>query len=446
MTDQTSADIKKKQQLNLLIAVAAVCLVAYVAYALIDREGDVSKKPTKSKTQTIAFASPLKKVDAESVILDKYQTQAAEQKKATDDLQSKINGMSQEKIEQVKSEAQSKTQIDELNAKLQKLQSQIEAMASQPSSNVNGGSDFLNKGVPGQVNHALPMQQGIAEEVFELLPTERPEDLVPIKNPDTYVPSGTFVQAVMIGGADASAAVNAQGNPTPMVFRITEQGTLPNHAKSHLKDCVVTAAVVGDISSERGMIRLETMSCTKPDNSIVDMSVEGTIFGPEGKNGVRGIPMWREGALLGRAAAAGMLSGFSNGLQQSYTTSSVSALGSTSTVNNSDIAKYGAASGASNAMDKLADYEIQRAQQYHPVIQLSAGTKVDVVFLKGFFLDGKKHDEADKEPANPGARTELFKHDNAQPKPSATSSSTLPLTNAQVQKLQQHETDLGFSS
>lgn len=445
MTDQTSADIKKKQQLNLLIAVAAVCLVAYIAYALIDHEGD-TKKPTKAKTQTIAFASPIKKVDAESVILDKYQTQAAEQKKATDELQNKINGMSQDKNEQAKSESQSKAQIDELNTKLQKLQSQIEAMASQPNSNVNGGPAFLNKGVPGQMNNPLPMQQGIAEEVFDLAPTDRPEDLVPIKNPDTYVPSGTFVQAVMIGGADASAAVNAQGNPTPMVFRITEQGTLPNHAKSHLKDCVVTAAVVGDISSERGMIRLETMSCTKPDNSIVDMSVEGTIFGPEGKNGVRGIPMWREGALLGRAAAAGMLSGFSNGLQQSYTTSSVSALGSTSTVNNSDIAKYGAASGASNAMDKLADYEIQRAQQYHPVIQLSAGTKVDVVFLKGFFLDGKKHDEADKEQANPGARTELFKHDNAQPKPSVTSNSTLPLTNAQVQKLQQHETDLGFSS
>ena len=61
-------------------------------------------------------------------------------------------------------------------------------------------------------------------------------------------------------------------------------------------------------------------------------------------------------------------------------------------VNNSDIFKFGAAQGVSNAMDKIADYNIRRADQYHPVIQLSAGTIVDVVFLKGFYLDGQKHD------------------------------------------------------
>ena len=46
-------------------------------------------------------------------------------------------------------------------------------------------------------------------------------------------------------------------------------------------------------------------------------------------------------------------------------------------------------------MDKLADYNIQRAEQYHPVIQLTAGQPVDIVFLKGFYLDGKNHDESD---------------------------------------------------
>ena len=61
-------------------------------------------------------------------------------------------------------------------------------------------------------------------------------------------------------------------------------------------------------------------------------------------------------------------------------------------MNNADIFKYGAAQGVSNAMDKIADYNIRRADQYHPVIQLSAGTIVDIVFLKGFYLDGQKHD------------------------------------------------------
>ena len=41
-------------------------------------------------------------------------------------------------------------------------------------------------------------------------------------------------------------------------------------------------------------------------------------------------------------------------------------------------------------MDKLAEYNIQRAEQYHPVIQISAGTLVDIVFLKGFSLEENK--------------------------------------------------------
>ena len=75
-----------------------------------------------------------------------------------------------------------------------------------------------------------------------------------------------------------------ESNPQPMLFRIIDDGTLPNNKKSHLKGCLATAAVVGDISSERGFIRLETLSCVEPDtNKVIDLNEEGTVFGPEGK-------------------------------------------------------------------------------------------------------------------------------------------------------------------
>ena len=80
-------------------------------------------------------------------------------------------------------------------------------------------------------------------------------------------------------------------------------------------------------------------------------------------------------------------------------------------MNNADIFKYGAAQGVGNAMDKIADYNIRRADQYHPVIQLSAGTIVDIVFLKGFYLDGQKHDnekESILPPFEPAAATTLI--------------------------------------
>lgn len=283
---------------------------------------------------------------------------------------------------------------------------------------------------------------GIREDSLSLSPRENDSlESAVLKNPDTYVPPGTFAKAVMIGGADASAAVNAQANPSPMIFRIVANGTLPNHKKSHLKDCVVTAAVVGDISSERGLIRLENLSCTFPNNEIVDQSVEGTIFGSEGKNGVRGTPVWREAALLQRAFAAGTLSGLSDGLSQSFTTNSISAEGNVQTVNSGKIFQYGAAKGAGKAMDKLADYNIQRAEQYHPVIQLSAGSVVDVVFLKGFFLDGKKHENRDHSIGNYAVNSSptLF------PSPMSNSDAqTLPLSPEAVKRIQEKSKELGL--
>ena len=48
-----------------------------------------------------------------------------------------------------------------------------------------------------------------------------------------------------------------------------------------------------------------------------------------------------------------------------------------------DIGRAGLGAGASSAGQKVADYMIRRAEQYQPVIQLQAGTKVTLVFLEG---------------------------------------------------------------
>ncbi len=236
-----------------------------------------------------------------------------------------------------------------------------------------------------------------------------------------------------------------------MLFRILDAGTLPNHHLSHLKGCVATAAAYGDISSKRGQIRLERLSCIKKNGQIIELPVEATVFGPDGKNGVRGNDYWGESALLSRAFAAGLLSGLSNGIGQSYTSNSLTPLGAIQSVSNANILKYGMASGVENASEKLADYNIKRAEQFHPVIQLSAGTVVDIVFLKGFYL---------VKPREPHPESDLFNthqtHDSNEE--ISTSSSTqalppaqtqdalapLPLTAEQIQRLKQKDTSIGY--
>ena len=48
-----------------------------------------------------------------------------------------------------------------------------------------------------------------------------------------------------------------------------------------------------------------------------------------------------------------------------------------------DLIKEGAASGASNGLDKLSDYYIKRAEQVLPIIEIPAGIEVDITFGLG---------------------------------------------------------------
>ena len=422
---------------NLIILISLVLGgLILLAYILSDKKIDVSAQKNEKNEKT-NFSSALDHVDEESTILERTQKQLAESEKKTQLLQQQLDSLVNSNHTTL---AENKKNDAEIKSRMEALEKQFSAIPSQPSpaNTIVGSQAYQGNRVPessDSFNQADRIEPGIKEDRLSLS-QDSSDHTIPLKTPETYVPTGTFVKAVMIGGADASAAVNAQSNPTPMLFRLIEQGTLPNHRKSHLKDCVVTAAVVGDISSERGMIRLESLSCTFPNDEVVDQSVEGTIFGAEGKNGVRGNPVWREGALLQRAFAAGALSGFSNALSQTYTANSISTLGNVQTVNSGKVAQYGLASGAGKAMDKLADYNIQRADQYHPVIQLSAGSIVDVVFLKGFYLDGKKHD-SEQHTTDTESSPSLFPVPNSD-------GQTLPLSTENVRHLQEKSKELGL--
>jgi conjugal transfer pilus assembly protein TraB len=166
-----------------------------------------------------------------------------------------------------------------------------------------------------------------------------------------------------------------------------DNGTLPNGEHSSLKGCFVTAAAYGDASSERGQIRLQRLSCIrKPSGWILDVPVEGTISDMGGSDGIRGHVVMRNNKLIWNAGVAGILSGFGSAMQQSATSQAVSPLGVTNIIKSGKALEYGAYSGANNALGKLADYYIKLADMYHPIVQVHAGSEVNIVFLKGFSL------------------------------------------------------------
>lgn len=393
----TQNEAKKDQNKNSFIFTLILGLVVVVIFFLI--LSNVNKKEEKSGAQE--FANPTHHAETLTAVVEKAQNKITELEKKNEMLQ-----------KQFKEEMD--TQITEQNRKQEALEEKFMNLLNER--NEKASPQYQNMAIENTQNDNLEVDRSIKEIKFNL--SKPVAKVTPKKNIDSYVPSGTFVKAVMIGGADASAAVYSQAILSPMVFRIIENGTMPNHKKSHLKNCVVTGAVFGDISSERGLIRAEQLSCIFPNGQILDIKINGAVFGPEGKNGIRGNPMWRENALLQRAFAAGSLSGLAEGLSQSYSTNSVSPEGVVQAVKDGKVFQNGLAKGLGKAMDKLADYNIQRAEQYHPVIQLSAGTVVDIVFLNGFYLDdeakageAKKEESLFSEPrnANPWTLTD-FRH------------------------------------
>lgn len=200
-----------------------------------------------------------------------------------------------------------------------------------------------------------------------------------------YIPSGAFSNAIILEGADASASVTAETtNTAPMMFKLTGDLHLPaNNRSSKLKGCFVTAGTYGDISSERAIVRLERLSCVV-NGKHIDQAVKGHVAF-YGKNGIKGTPVMRNGKMLGLAFASGAMGGLGSAVSQVGTTTV--GIGATSTVGVSDVARQALGGGASTAANKMADYYIQRAEQYHPVIPIGSANRVEVVFQEGFWAE-----------------------------------------------------------
>ena len=210
-----------------------------------------------------------------------------------------------------------------------------------------------------------------------------------------WLPAGAHAEAVVLAGVDASAGVSSQGDPRPVLLRITgpawtaaEDGTA---LQVDVDGCTVTGAAHGDLSSEKVYVRFRTMTCAGPEpGTVVETDVAGFVAG-SGKTGVRGPVVSREGALVEKAFLAGLVSGAGQGVAQAFQPQAVATGGGAAVANTGlgDIGRAGLGAGASSAGQKVADYMIRRAEQYQPVIQLQAGTKVTLVFLEGARIDGR---------------------------------------------------------
>jgi conjugal transfer pilus assembly protein TraB len=208
------------------------------------------------------------------------------------------------------------------------------------------------------------------------------------ENKGAYLPAGAFARAVLLGGIDAPTGGQAQRNPQPVLMRLQDNAILPNRYRYAVKECFVVGAAYGDISSERAYIRTESLSCVTPNGEAIDIPLHGYVAGEDGKAGMRGRLISKQGQILANALMAGVVSGIGQGFRDSSTSTAISPLGSVQSTKDGKEFEAGVASGVGKALDRLAQYYITLAEKTFPVIEIDAARQVDVIVTKGIAIDG----------------------------------------------------------
>ncbi|WP_267523581.1 TraB/VirB10 family protein [Campylobacter sp. MG1] len=212
------------------------------------------------------------------------------------------------------------------------------------------------------------------------------------KKDNFIIPATSVLKAVLLSGFDAPTLAQAKTNPAPILLKVTDLSIGANQFSQDLRDCFILAEGYGDLSSERAYLRTTTLSCVNNDSKNIVADLSGFVSGEDGKNGLRGRVVTKQGALISRTIIAGFLSGigeaFSNRGLVSTTTSDGNVIsGFDGKLSDTEIANQGLGKGISNAAEKLADFYLKMADQISPVIEISANREVDIILTKNLVID-----------------------------------------------------------
>ena len=297
---------------------------------------------------------------------------------------------------------------EEISSKVSKLDNKLDQTIEQTTNKQKEQLDLLKDEI-GKLQEQLREVKKEAQNVPEVkiqeqvsagqsAPKPAPklvhlhQDFPDINKYDTenYVTSGSFARAVLLTGVVAETGTEAAGSPQPILLRLVDHGIFSKgyHTKQ-IKEAILIGSCYGNISSERALCRLQSLSLMNNSGDIVEKPVEGWLIGEDGRPGIKGDVIDKASDVTRMAVLNGILGGMANFFQSQATTSiyPVSPIsGQANALAGKDALKAGAASGVGNALNKLADYAIKRAESMSPVIVVGSGRIIDVVFRKGFDL------------------------------------------------------------
>ncbi|WP_193085841.1 MULTISPECIES: TrbI/VirB10 family protein [Halomonas] len=212
-----------------------------------------------------------------------------------------------------------------------------------------------------------------------------------------YLPSGSIVSGVLLNGLDAPTGQGARRDPFPVTIRIKHDAILPNRFSANVKECFMLLSGHGELSTERAYLRGNNVSCMTDEGDVIETELRGYAVGEDGKAGLRGRLVSKQGAMIARSMVAGFFSGAAGAFDVSpipvINTQSVDGQQQYQSNYSSDLLKGAGAQGAGQALDRVAEFYIEMAEDIFPVVEIDSGRDVDVILTQGLSMQPKQFDQ-----------------------------------------------------
>jgi hypothetical protein len=392
--------VRIKQQKIGLIVLGSVVAGIVTLLAFSDMGGAPQKPKQEEKEEyKVTIADPSRNAKTEDRWLVTAQEKIDNQESKVDNLQFE-NQRLKEEIEGLQSEREMQEE------KFQNLETKIELLASKMTeTQISPDARGSNRQYTDR--ETIEPHSSITTITFDDNGNDDSflQSQATFNTQEGYIPQGSYAPAKIISAVDAQVGVSSQSNPKPVLLRIMGDAKSAMFKDKKLSvditGCLITAGAIGELSSEKVYIKLSKMTCAKNNEEVMEVPVQGYVSA-KGSNGIRGEIIMKEGSMIGKSFLAGMV----GSLGQAYSQSLAPPLtfgGGTTTVPPiaaGDALKRGVGGGLGSSGNQISSYLIKRAEQYQPVISIPSGIEVEVVFLDGFFLDGRSKEKINNTTTN----------------------------------------------
>lgn len=402
--DKDINNVEKRQKSNKILISSSIIVILFIFMLLLgdnkntpqDNAGDfkIVDSDEMAKTKWVGEASSdlgLTKKNVDEVLNKntKLEKEIDELRKLVGDMAK--NQSSNNEANSINSKPTNSTELETINTNQSSIEKLYQSFP-QPMANEDNNSDSFNILNSSLKTGKVPELEQIEQTRYT--PLTDSLNFTNIAKPEVkeekekktkrhIIPTGSVVKAVLLSGMDAPTMTQAKTEPLPVLMKVSDLSILPNNYAYDIQDCFLMGEGYGDLTSERAYIRVNNISCVTNKGQKIDMAMKGAATGEDGKLGLRGEVVTKQGALLARTLIAGFLQGVGESFANQNQIVTQNGFGGTTTTNGSMNAKEslqaGAFEGLSKSAEKLADFYLKMADQVTPVIEISAGREVNIL-------------------------------------------------------------------